>query len=442
MNLINKYKTYAIYTLGCKVNTYESNIIKNELDSYGFINVPFENQSDIYVINTCSVTNNADAKSRNIINRAKKTNPNALIIVCGCYSQVASETLRKNFGIDILIGNKYKNNIVELINQYLAHNNKSNPLVKIDNLLLETKFEESSIDVYKNNTRAFVKIQDGCNFMCSYCIIPFARGRQRSKNINLIIDEIKTLVNNNYKEIVLTGVNTAGYQFENYSFYDLLSLINSLEGNFRIRISSVEPFQINDQIINLICNNPNRFCQHWHICLQSGNDRILKLMNRKYTKDEFKALVNKIYKLNSFSSITTDYICGFPTETNQDYFESIKFIESIKFSKLHVFPYSKRNFTPAANFEQIDNKVISNRVNEMLKLSDKLNIEYIKKLKSNDLYVLIEEQVDQTRYRGYSSEYIDVIVESNENIINKMCLVQIKHIFNNLVVAKLVKILY
>lgn len=251
--------TFYAITLGCKVNTYETNIIANDLIAEGLIQIDDFSKCDVAIVNTCSVTNTADSKSRNTISKIRRANPNAIIIVCGCYSQVASETLKSKYGINILIGNKYKNNIIKLIDEFLINEKQ---IVRVENLLLEKEFEETSVDVYTNQTRAFVKIQDGCNFMCSYCIIPFTRGRQRSKKMSIIIDEIKTLVSNNYKEIVLTGVNTAGYNDSENNFYTLLKEINKLEGNFRVRISSVEPFQISDEIIELICKNKNRFAQH------------------------------------------------------------------------------------------------------------------------------------------------------------------------------------
>ncbi|MBR2651375.1 radical SAM protein [bacterium] len=256
---LNELKTFSITTLGCKVNTYESNIIKNDLLSIGLIEVPFDCCADLAIINTCSVTNTADAKSRNMIRRIKNNFPDAIILVCGCYSQVNVDQIKDDFGIDILLGNKYKNNIIEILSNFFKTNEQ---LVKIDNLLLEKEFENNKIEIYKDQTRAFVKIQDGCNFMCSYCIIPFTRGRQRSKDFNLLIDEINTLVQNGYKEIVLTGVNTAGYNANGKDFFMLLSTINGLPGDFRVRISSVEPFQISNQIIELVCNNPKRFAQH------------------------------------------------------------------------------------------------------------------------------------------------------------------------------------
>lgn len=431
----NDLKTFSIMTLGCKVNSYESNIIQNDLLSYGLIKVPFGEPSDITIINTCSVTNTADAKSRNFINRVNKTNPDSIVLVCGCYSQVASNDLKKDFGIDILIGNKYKNNVIELINEYF---NNHKQVVKIDNLLLEKEFENNQVEVYKDKTRAFVKIQDGCNYMCSYCIIPFTRGRQRSKNFTFLINEITTLVNNGYKEIVLTGVNTAGYNYENKNFYDLLLAINNLAGDFRVRISSLEPFQINDDIIKLIATNPSRFAPHWHICLQSGSDPVLQAMNRKYTTNEFLALVQKIYSLNPETAISTDYICGFPTETDTDHQDSIEFVKQVGFLKLHVFPYSKRKFTPAAKLRQVHDANKTTRVNEMLKISEQLTNQFIKKFIDKDVWVLFEKYEHQIN-SGYSGQYFIVNVQSNINYNNQLKKVRVKKVIFDQVFGEIIE---
>lgn len=431
----NDLKTFSIMTLGCKVNSYESNIIQNDLLSYGLIKVPFGEPSDITIINTCSVTNTADAKSRNFINRVNKTNPDSIVLVCGCYSQVASNDLKKDFGIDILIGNKYKNNVIELINEYF---NNHKQVVKIDNLLLEKEFENNQVEVYKDKTRAFVKIQDGCNYMCSYCIIPFTRGRQRSKNFTFLINEITTLVSNGYKEIVLTGVNTAGYNYETKNFYDLLLAINNLAGDFRIRISSLEPFQINDDIIKLIATNPSRFAPHWHICLQSGSDSVLQAMNRKYTTNEFLTLVQKIYSLNPETAISTDYICGFPTETNLDHQDSIEFVKQVGFLKLHVFPYSPRKFTPAAKLHQVHDANKTVRVNEMLKISEQLTNQFIKKFIDKDVWVLFEKYEHQIN-SGYSGQYFIVNVQSNMNYNNQLKKVRVKKVIFDQVFGEIIE---
>mgnify|MGYP004582690575 CR=1 FL=1 len=431
----NDLKTFSIMTLGCKVNSYESNIIQNDLLSYGLIKVPFGEPSDITIINTCSVTNTADAKSRNFINRVNKTNPDSIVLVCGCYSQVASNDLKKDFGIDILIGNKYKNNVIELINEYF---NNHKQVVKIDNLLLEKEFENNQVEVYKDKTRAFVKIQDGCNYMCSYCIIPFTRGRQRSKNFTFLINEITTLVSNGYKEIVLTGVNTAGYNYETKNFYDLLLAINNLAGDFRVRISSLEPFQINDDIIKLIATNPSRFAPHWHICLQSGNDSVLQAMNRKYTTNEFLTLVQKIYSLNPQTAISTDYICGFPTETDLDHQDSIEFVKQVGFLKLHVFPYSPRKFTPAAKLHQVHDANKTVRVNEMLKISEQLTNQFIKKFIDKDVWVLFEKYEHQIN-SGYSGQYFIVNVQSNINYNNQLKKVRVKKVIFDQVFGEIIE---
>ncbi len=431
----NDLKTFSIMTLGCKVNSYESNIIQNDLLSYGLIKVPFGEPSDITIINTCSVTNTADAKSRNFINRVNKTNPDSIVLVCGCYSQVASNDLKKDFGIDILIGNKYKNNVIELINEYF---NNHKQVVKIDNLLLEKEFENNQVEVYKDKTRAFVKIQDGCNYMCSYCIIPFTRGRQRSKNFTFLINEITTLVSNGYKEIVLTGVNTAGYNYETKNFYDLLLAINNLVGDFRVRISSLEPFQINDDIIKLIATNPSRFAPHWHICLQSGSDSVLQAMNRKYTTNEFLTLVQKIYSLNPETAISTDYICGFPTETDLDHQDSIEFVKQVGFLKLHVFPYSPRKFTPAAKLHQVHDANKTVRVNEMLKISEQLTNQFIKKFIDKDVWVLFEKYEHQIN-SGYSGQYFIVNVQSNTNYNNQLKKVRVKKVIFDQVFGEIIE---
>lgn len=431
----NDLKTFSIMTLGCKVNSYESNIIQNDLLSYGLIKVPFGEPSDITIINTCSVTNTADAKSRNFINRVNKTNPDSIVLVCGCYSQVASNDLKKDFGIDILIGNKYKNNVIELINEYF---NNHKQVVKIDNLLLEKEFENNQVEVYKDKTRAFVKIQDGCNYMCSYCIIPFTRGRQRSKNFTFLINEITTLVSNGYKEIVLTGVNTAGYNYETKNFYDLLLAINNLAGDFRVRISSLEPFQINDDIIKLIATNPSRFAPHWHICLQSGSNSVLQAMNRKYTTNEFLTLVQKIYSLNPETAISTDYICGFPTETDLDHQDSIEFVKQVGFLKLHVFPYSPRKFTPAAKLRQVHDANKTTRVNEMLKISEQLTNQFIKKFIDKDVWVLFEKYEHQIN-SGYSGQYFIVNVQSNMNYNNQLKKVRVKKVIFDQVFGEIIE---
>lgn len=427
MNHLTNLKTFAIQTLGCKVNLYESNIIKNELLSYGLIEVDFNHKADLYIINSCSVTNAADAKSRYTINKARKQNPNAIVLVCGCFSQ-AEQNIDN---VDIIIGNKLKSSIINVLEEYFANNQQK--YINVSNLLLETEFEESKIDHFNEHTRAFLKIQEGCNFMCSYCIIPFTRGRQRSKSHLSILKEIKDLVNANYKEIVLTGVNTAGYlDKDNIDFYQLLKMINEIPGNFRIRISSVEPFQITDEIVDLVTTHKNRFCQHWHICLQSGSNSVLKEMNRKYSTEQFLELVNKIKQKSETTSFTTDYICGFPTETDEDHNKSLEFCKQIGFYNIHVFPYSERKYTRAANIKQKVKDIIKKqRVNDFLTLNKELEVNFLKKFIGKEVEVLFEQEFTKDKYIGKSSEYFSVVVDSNENLVNQLKKVKITKVIMN-----------
>lgn len=423
--------TFAIYTLGCKVNLYESNAIKNDLLANGLIEVPFESKADIYIINTCTVTNKADSKSKFFIRKAYRNNKDAIIVVAGCMSQI-NKHLMSELKISIQIGNKYKNNIFQLIEEYKKNKQR---ILKIENLMLEKQFETNEKFIFLENTRAFIKIQDGCNFMCSYCIIPFSRGQQRSQHSFVIIDQVKKLVSEGYKEIVLTGVNTAGYlDADNVDFYNLLVMLSKLEGCFRIRISSLEPFQISDDLINLVTSNQRRFCQHWHICLQSGSDLVLEAMNRKYKTNDFYVLMQKILKKSPNTNFTTDYIVGFPTETDQDQYKSIGFLKKIALYDMHIFPYSKRSKTKSALFKEIDPKIKQKRLVEIQKiciLNKRINL---KKFLNKEVEVLFEKRKkNDVYYSGYSSEYCRVFVESDINLENQLLKVKItKILFENL----------
>jgi len=433
---IGSLNSFAIHTLGCKVNEYESQAIINDLNTYGINQVDFNDCADLYIINTCSVTNQADLKSRNIILRAKRRNPSAIILVAGCYSQVASKIIAEKIGAHIIIGNKYKNNIISLLEEYFATGNN---LIKIDNLRLEKKFENISNTSFLSRTRAFIKIQDGCNFMCSYCIIPFTRGKQRSKDLDLILNEINQFVKNDFKEIVLTGVNTAGYEDENKNtFYDLLESILTIKGNFRIRISSVEPFQITTKIIDLITTNPQRFCNHWHICLQSGCDKILKSMNRKYSFEEFDLLIKTIRIKSPLVSISTDIIAGYPDETSEDFKTSFDNIKALNFAFLHVFPYSPRKYTSAANLDNINGLIKKERVQKLLKLSHDCKIDYLKKFINSEVEVLFEKNNEFINI-GKTSEYFEVMVKHSSSLKNQLLKVKIIKILGDKMIGELIK---
>ena len=387
-----------IETLGCKVNTYESEVIKEEFLRNGYELADNLSDANVIVVNTCSVTNQSDAKSRKVIRNAKKNNKNAILVVCGCSSQNHQDEL-KDLGADILIGNKDKSKIFDYVNNY---DNKQ--IINYYNMI-NTDFEKMSLDNYSERTRAFVKIQDGCNNYCSYCIIPYLRGTIRNKDLNDAINEINTLVNNGFKEIVLTGIHTGSYP-------ELVKLIQEISKNDkleRIRISSIEATEINNEFLKELKNN-NKICNHMHIPVQAACDNTLKKMNRKYDMNKFKEIINKIREVRPDINITTDLIVGFPTETKEDFLESYNNANEIKFGKIHVFPYSKRDGTVAAKMKSIvTDAEKKERTHKMITLSNKLENEYYNKFIDKTLSVLVEEVFDKY-CTGHTDNYIKVII--------------------------------
>ena len=387
-----------IETLGCKVNTYESEVIKEEFLRNGYELADNLSDANVIVVNTCSVTNQSDAKSRKVIRNARKNNKNAILVVCGCSSQNHQDEL-KDLGADILIGNKDKSKIFDYVNNY---DNKQ--IINYYNMI-NTDFEKMSLDNYSERTRAFVKIQDGCNNYCSYCIIPYLRGTIRNKDLNDAIKEINTLVNNGFKEIVLTGIHTGRYP-------ELVKLIQEISKNDkleRIRISSIEATEINDEFLKELKNN-NKICNHMHIPVQAACDNTLKKMNRKYDMNKFKEIINKIREVRPDINITTDLIVGFPTETKEDFSESYNNAKEIKFGKIHVFPYSKRDGTVAAKMKSIvTDTEKKERTHKMITLSNKLENEYYNKFIDKTLSVLVEEVFDKY-CTGHTDNYIKVII--------------------------------
>ena len=419
----------CVLTLGCKVNTYESEYIKEKFRENNYDIVELHNNPDVVVINTCTVTNQSDSKSRKMIRLAKKTNPNAIIVVCGCASEHHKENI-VDTDIDILIGNYHKSKIVELVNKYKETKQKINTFEDMTTV----PFEDMKINNFLNKTRAFVKIQDGCNNFCSYCIIPYMRGTIRSKNIDVAYEEIKSLVDAGYQEIVLTGIHTGSYGTgENFDIVDLIRRISALEKLKRIRISSIEITELNEKFLNELKMNP-KICDHLHVPIQSGCDRILKLMNRKYTIEEFVDKINKIRTIRPNMNFTTDLIVGFPTETDEDFKETINNLKLIKFSKIHTFPYSIRNNTPAATMKQVNDSIKKERVHEVLELSNKLENEYYNNFLNQSLDCLIEETKDGVSI-GHTDNYIKIEIEDTlENNkfykvkIDKIVKIQVKGI--------------
>ena len=417
-------KTIAFHTLGCKVNTYESNAMLKIFNEAGYQEVDFKEIADVYVINTCTVTNTGDSKSRQMIRKAIRKNPQATVCVVGCYSQIAPEEIEQIEGIGVVLGTQHRKDIVKYVDEYLK---TGKPVIKVDNVMNLKKFEDLNIDRFKN-TRAFLKIQDGCNNFCTYCIIPYARGRVRSRDKDSVLNQAKTLVANGYVEIVLTGIHTAGYgeDLDNYSFYDLLVDLVKIDGLKRLRISSIETSQISDEIINLIGSN-DIIVDHLHIPLQSGCDATLKRMNRKYTTSQYLEKINKIRNYLPNIAFTTDVIVGFPGESDEEFEETYNFIKEVNYSELHVFPYSPRRNTPAAKMkDQVDDKIKHERVNRLLELSKELNRDFALKQIGKTLKVLFEKR-DGDYLVGHASDYLKVKVKTTDNLIGEIVEVKINN---------------
>ena len=403
-------KKVAFYTLGCKVNQYETNAIAQKFIERGYEKVEFEEKADIYVINTCSVTNMADKKSRQIIRQAKTHNENAIVVATGCYAQVNKEELEKIEELDIIVGNSDKSNIVEIVEKYSS---KYEQVGKIEE---ENEFQDFGTVTYTEKTRAVIKVQDGCNNFCSYCIIPYAKGRVRSRKPESVIKEIKEIVKTGIQEVVITGIHVASYgkDFEDGTkLIDLLEEINKIEGLKRIRLGSLEPNLITEEFVERL-GNVNKICDHFHLSLQSGCNDTLKRMNRKYTTEEFEKGVNLLRDKFPDVALTTDIIVGFPGETEEEFNITYKFLEKIKFSKMHVFKYSRRKGTKADLMDnQIAPQIQELRSKLLLELSDINQEEYNKKYIGETLEVLIEEQ-DGEYIKGHTKNYLLVNSKSQE----------------------------
>lgn len=424
---------FYIYTLGCKVNTYESSVMRDNLLEAGYIETTNKEEADIYIINTCTVTNTSDNKSLKMIRQAIRENADAIVVVAGCMSQIRYKELSEIEGIDIIIGSYGKNNIANYIKEYLKNKKQ---IIDIKNLN-DIDFEHMKLNNFKH-TRAFVKIQDGCENFCSYCIIPYSRGKVRSKNPRLVIEEIKNLIISGHKEIVLTGIHTGHYgeEFNNFNFFDLLSEIVKIEGLERLRISSIEMNEITEDIIKLFGEN-KILVDHLHIPLQSGSNSILKAMNRKYNKEQFIDKINCIKKVRPDISITTDVIVGFPGESEELFSETIDTIKKIKFSKIHVFPYSRRSGTVADELpNQVDERIKKDRVHKLLEVSKELEIEYMKRFINKKINFIPEVYKDGYLI-GHTGNYLLVKCEGNNDLINKNVEVNLEDINYPYIISKI-----
>ena len=401
------------------MNSYESEAVANIFEINGYVRS--EREANVIIINTCSVTSTSDSKSRQRIRREIKEHNNSIICVMGCYSQVKADEVKSIKGVNIVIGTKYRNKLYDLVKEY---EDKKEQIVLIEDSNTFKKFEDLNVIDYFSNTRAYLKIQDGCNNFCSYCIIPYTRGRVRSKNKDLIIKEANNLVSKGYKELVLTGIHTGGYgiDLENYRFENLLNdMSNEVKDIKRIRISSIEIHELNDEVINVMKNN-NAFVNHFHIPLQSGCDNTLKRMNRKYDINYFLERVKRLKESFVNCNLTTDVIVGFPGETDEEFKETCENIKKIGFTKIHVFPFSSREGTVASRMkEQVDGDTKKKRVNELIKLSKEMGKEYYSKFIGKEVEVLFETFDEKSSMLcGYTSNYIKVNCMGDKSLINKI----------------------
>ncbi len=396
---------FYIVTFGCKVNNYESNMMKEQMLSSNFLLADSIEEADIVIVNTCTVTNTADNKCLKMVRHIIREYPDKILVVAGCSSQ-NKEEVYKEMDIDILLGNKDKSKVAELIKDYIKSKKK------IVNFYLERnlEFEDMQVEDY-NHVRAFVKIEDGCDNFCSYCIIPFVRGSVRCKEFNKVIEEVNSLVNHGHKEVVLTGIHTGRYNSNGYDLVDLINEMSKISGLKRIRISSIEITEINDKFIDMMKNN-HKVCNHLHIPLQAGSNLVLQKMNRKYDLDTYEKIIKDIRKVRPDISISTDVIVGFPYETDELFLDSMSFCEKIKFSKIHVFPYSMRKGTAASVMPQIDGSIKKERGRKLMELSRMLEQEYYDSFKGKMVDVLVEE-CDNNKSVGHTSNYLKVEIPEN-----------------------------
>lgn len=419
---------YTVYTLGCKVNIFESESVSSTLDKNGYIRVDNNEIADLYIINTCTVTNKSDSKSRKVIRSAIKKNPDAIVVVMGCYAQLAKDEISEIDGVDIILGNDDKSKVYEIVEQYKKDNKQ---VVMVSDIMKSKVMSDLATDTFYENTRAFLKIQDGCNNFCSFCIIPYARGLMRSKPKEQVLKEVSELVNNGYLEIVLTGIHTGGYgsDLDNYNITDLVKDILDVPGLLRLRISSIEMNQIDDELINIINSNP-KFAKHLHIPIQSGSTSVLESMKRKYSVEQFVEKIDYLRLRVDNLAITTDIIVGYPTETEELFNESVETCKRVNFSELHVFPYSKRNGTPAAKYKQVHDGDKKHRSEVLLSLSEQLKNEFYR---SNIGYsdVIIIENIQDGYAFGKTGNYLNVKIENHDYKIGESLKVTITDVIEN-----------
>ena len=429
-------RTAALHNLGCKVNSYETEAMQQLLEEAGYKIVPFHEKADVYIINTCSVTNIADRKSRQMLHRAKKQNPEAVVVAAGCYVQAAAEELKADLAVDVIIGNNKKQDLVSILEEYFRDQNDSSHVIEIN----EThEYERLTIHKIADHTRAFLKVQDGCNQFCSYCIIPYTRGRVRSRRPEEVVAEVRELAAAGYREVVLTGIHLSSYgvDFKEEEKENLLSLIrqvHEVEGICRIRLGSLEPRIITEEFAKAL-SGLSKFCPHFHLSLQSGCDETLKRMNRHYTTEEYKKGCDILRRYFEHPAITTDVIVGFPGETEEEFSETKAFLEQIGFYEMHIFKYSRRAGTRADRMpDQVPEQVKSARSEALLALEKQMSRAYRESFLGKKKEVLLEEKTEiggQEYMIGHTMEYVKAVVPYEENLKNKMAEGILKEMLND-----------
>ncbi len=430
----------AFTTLGCRVNQYETEAMTEKFKREGYEVTPFEEYADVYVINTCTVTNIGDKKSRQMVSRARRKNEDAVIAVVGCYSQIAPEEVSKIEGVDVVLGTRNKGDIVYWVNRAREERQK---VIEVSDVLKNDVFENLNINEYQDRTRAFLKIQDGCNRFCSYCLIPFARGAVCSKEPEKVINEVKELAAHGFKEIILSGIHIASYGVDLKGDYNLLKIleeIDKVEGIERIRIGSIDPQFFTEGVIDKL-SSLKKLCPHFHLSLQSGSDETLKRMNRRYTTKEYKNIVEGLRRSIKDVSITTDIIVGFPGESEEEFNSTYEFLKDIKLSKMHIFKYSPRKGTKAAGMaEQINGKVKDERSNVLIELDRELENEFMSKFIGRTMKVLYEQKQNGSDclYEGYTPNYIKVVSKINSNVEEKIINTKLTEVKNGVIVGEFI----
>lgn len=419
-------RTAALHNLGCKVNSYETEAMQQLLEEAGYQIVPFHEKADVYLINTCSVTNMADRKSRQMLHRARKQNPDAVVVAAGCYVQSASEELKKDLAVDVIIGNNKKQDLVEILEEYFREKHQVH-VIDIGNT---QEYEELKISRIADHTRAFLKVQDGCNQFCSYCIIPFARGRVRSRKMEDVLNEINELAKSGYKEVVLTGIHLSSYGVDTgETLLSLIEHVHEIEGIERIRLGSLEPRIVTEDFAKRL-SELTKICPHFHLSLQSGCDSVLKRMNRRYDTAEYEAGCDLLRKYFTHPAITTDVIVGFPGETEEEFKITEEYLKKIHFYEMHIFKYSVREGTKAAVMpDQVSEQKKTERSNILLSLEKKMSEEFRNYYVGKEKTALLEEELvvdGKTYFTGYTKEYVKVAFETEENMTNQFVTGKIK----------------